>query len=90
MNKGELIEKLAGKVDLSKNKTAEVLSELLEIISGALKGGDDVVLTGFGRFDVRKRKAREGRNPQTGAKISIPARKVPKFKAGKTLKETVK
>jgi len=90
MNKGELIEKLAGKVDLSKNKTAEVLNELLEIISGALKGGDDVVLTGFGRFDVRKRKAREGRNPQTGAKISIPARKVPKFKAGKTLKETVK
>jgi DNA-binding protein HU-beta len=90
MNKGELIEKLAGKVDLSKNKTAEVLNELLEIISGTLKGGDDVVLTGFGRFDVRKRKAREGRNPQTGAKISIPARKVPKFKAGKTLKETVK
>ena len=90
MNKGELIDKLAGKVDLSKNKTAEVLNELLEIISGTLKGGDDVVLTGFGRFDVRKRKAREGRNPQTGAKISIPARKVPKFKAGKTLKETVK
>jgi len=90
MNKGELIDKLASKVDLSKNKTAEVLNELLGIISGALKGGDDVVLTGFGRFDVRKRKAREGRNPQTGAKLSIPARKVPKFKAGKTLKEMVK
>ena len=90
MNKGELIDKLASKVDLSKNKTTEVLNELLGIISGALKGGDDVVLTGFGRFDVRKRKAREGRNPQTGAKLSIPARKVPKFKAGKTLKEMVK
>ena len=90
MNKGELIDKLAGKVDLSKNKTAEVLNELLGIISEALKKGDDVVLTGFGRFDVRKRKAREGRNPQTGAKISIPARRVPKFKAGKSLKEMVK
>ncbi len=90
MNKGELIDKLADKVDLSKNKTGEVLNELLEIISGTLKKGDDVVLTGFGRFDVRKRKAREGRNPQTGAKISIPARRVPKFKAGKSLKEMVK
>lgn len=90
MNKGELIDKLAAKVDLSKSKATETLNGLLEIISGTMKKGEDVVLTGFGRFDVRKRKAREGRNPQTGAKISIPARKVPKFKAGKSLKELVK
>ena len=90
MNKGELIDKLAAKVDLSKSKATDTLNELLAIISGALKKGEDVVLTGFGRFDVRKRKAREGRNPQTGEKISIPARRVPKFKAGKSLKELVK
>ncbi|MFC1852133.1 HU family DNA-binding protein, partial [candidate division CSSED10-310 bacterium] len=59
-------------------------------ITGALKGGDKVTFVGFGSFSVVKRKAREGRNPRTGKKIKIPATKVPKFSAGKALKEAVK
>ena len=90
MNKGELVEALAAKAKISKSQASTLLNEILGIIEKSLKKGEEVNLTGFGRFDVRKRKAREGRNPQTGATLHIPARKVPRFKPSKTLKEAVK
>ena len=89
MNKGEFVEELAKKAKISKSQANVLLNEMLDIILSSLKKGKEVNLTGFGRFDVRKRKAREGRNPQTGATIKIPARKVPRFKPSKTLKEAV-
>jgi len=90
MNKGELIEEFAKEAEIAKSQAATLLNGMLDIILKTLKKGQEVNLTGFGRFDVRKRKAREGRNPQTGATIQIAARKVPRFKASKTLKEAVK
>jgi DNA-binding protein HU-beta len=90
MNKGELIDKLADKTGLAKSKAGETIDALLDIIVTSLKKGEEVNLTGFGKFDVQKRKAREGRNPQTGKSIKIPARKAPRFKAGKGLKDSVK
>lgn len=90
MNKGELIDKLADKAGLAKSKAGETIDALFDIITASLKKGDEVNLTGFGKFEVQKRKAREGRNPQTGKSIKIPARKVPRFKAGKGLKDAVK
>ena len=89
MNKGEFVEELAKEAKLSKSQANVMLNTMLDIILSSLKKGKEVNLTGFGRFDVRKRKAREGRNPQTGATIKIPARKVPRFKPSKTLKEAV-
>ena len=90
MTKQDLVEALAKKLKYSKSQATESLNTILDEISKALAKGKDVTLTGFGRFFVSKRKAREGRNPKTGEKIKIPAAKVPKFKAGKALKETVK
>lgn len=90
MNKGELVEEFAKEANISKSQASTLLNEMLDIILKTLKKGQEVNLTGFGKFDVRKRKAREGRNPQTGATIQIAARKVPGFKASKTLKEAVK
>jgi nucleoid DNA-binding protein len=89
MNKEQLIERVAAKADLSKKQANEALHAVLEAITGALKRGEKVTLVGFGTFVVRRRKPREGRNPQTGAKIRIPARRVPAFTAGKELKNTV-
>lgn len=89
MNKAELIERLASKTDESKATCKDCLEGLLDIIGEELKRGRDIVLTGFGTFSVTKRKARTGINPATGKKIQIPAKKVPKFKAGKVLKEMV-
>lgn len=83
----EVIVKVAG---CSKKCASETLNALLEDISKNLKSGKDVVFTGFGTFTVSKRKARKGRNPQTGEEIKIPAKKVVRFKAGKGLKEAVK
>jgi len=74
----------------SKKAAAEALNSVLTEITKALKTGKDVVLTGFGTFSVSKRKARTGRNPQTGETIKIPARKAVRFKAGKALKDAVK
>ena len=89
MNKGDLIEAVA-KVTCSKKEAADAVDATLEAILKALKKGDAVTLVGFGTFDVKKRKARIGRNPQTGKEIKIAAKKVPVFKAGKGLKDAVK
>ena len=89
MNKNELIATVAGKSDLSKADAGSAVDAVFESISDALKGGDDVRLVGFGTFSVANRAATQGRNPQTGEKINIAASKIPKFKAGKSLKEAV-
>jgi len=90
VNKDALIDAIAKKNDLSKKDVETVIDSLLEEITSSIKTGSKVTLTGFGTFRVSDRAAREGINPQTKAKITIPAMKVPKFTAGKTLKETVK
>ncbi|MBS3887042.1 MAG: HU family DNA-binding protein [Dethiobacter sp.] len=90
MNKSELISVVAEKAGLTKKDTEKVVNEVFEGISAALAQGDKVQIIGFGTFDVRERKAREGRNPATGDAITIPAVKVPVFKAGKALKDNVK
>ena len=89
MNKAELIDEVA-KVTCSKKEAELALSATLAAIQKALKKGDTVTLVGFGPFRVSKRKARKGRNPQTGKEIKIAAKKVPVFKAGKGLKDAVK
>ena len=89
MNKGQLINEVA-KVTCSKKEAALALDATLAAIQKALKKGDTVTLVGFGTFKVSKRKARLGRNPQTGAALKIAAKKVPVFKAGQGLKEAVK
>jgi len=90
MTKDELIVAVSSKCACSKKEAGECLEAALEEITKAMQKGDKVVLTGFGAFQVSKRAARRGVNPKTGAKIQIPAMKVPKFKAGKTLKEAVR
>ena len=89
MNKTELVDAIAEQTDGSKADAQRHLDATLDAISGALKGGDSVQLTGFGTFEVRERSARTGRNPQTGAEIQIAATKAPAFKAGKGLKDLV-
>lgn len=89
MNKAGLIEAVADVVS-TKKEAAAAVDAVLDAIKGALKKGDPVTLVGFGSFSVAKRKARKGRNPQTGAEIKIPAKKVPVFKAGSDLKKAVK
>lgn len=89
MNRKELIEALAAKTGSSKADADRNIGALIEIISAALKKGDSVALVGFGTFEVRKRAARTGRNPATGAALKIKASKAPAFKAGATLKAAV-
>lgn len=89
MNRAELIEEVA-KVTSTKKEADEAISAMLAAIKKALKKGESVTLVGFGTFSVSKRKARKGRNPQTGEVIKIAAKKVPVFKAGKGLKDAVK
>ncbi|PPI88405.1 DNA-binding protein HU [Candidatus Pantoea edessiphila] len=89
MNKSQLINKIALDEDISKSVVGRVLDALTCSISTALKSGDEVVIVGFGRFSVRNRAARIGRNPQTGQEINIPAGKIPGFRAGKTLKNAI-
>jgi DNA-binding protein HU-beta len=90
MNKPELISNIAEKSGLTKKDVEMVLNQFLSEVTDALSSGDKVQLIGFGTFETRKRSAREGRNPQTGASLSIPSSKVPAFKAGNKLKEAVK
>ena len=85
MNKGDLVEKVAQDCDISKAAAEKVLKSFMDAISEAVSAGDKVTLIGFGTFSVAERAAREGRNPQTGKKIKIPAKKVVKFKAGSKL-----
>ncbi len=89
MNKAELIDVIAVSADLSKADATRAIESVLDTITNALKAGDTVSLVGFGSFTVKARAARTGRNPQTGAAINIAASKVPAFKAGKALKDTV-
>jgi len=90
MTKDQLIEAVANKIGVSKKQGEEFMEAVLDEITKALQKNDKVVLTGFGAFVISNRKARAGVNPKTGAKIQIPAMKVPKFKAGKALKEAVR
>jgi DNA-binding protein HU-beta len=89
MNKAQLVDEVA-KVTCSKKEAVAAVDATLAAIKKALKKGAAVTLVGFGTFDVKKRKARIGRNPQTGKAIKIAAKKVPVFKAGKGLKDAVK
>jgi len=90
MTKEELVEKVASTAGLSKADASRVLNSILDSVKAALKKGQKVSLVGFGSFSVSKRKARKGRNPRTGEAIKIPAGKVPRFSAGKSLKDAVK
>ena len=85
MNKAELITKVSEDAGVTKTQANAALDSFVEAVPKTLKGGGKVTLVGFGTFSISKRKARKGRNPQTGAEISIKARKVAKFKAGKEL-----
>ncbi len=89
MNKADLIDKMASDADITKTAAAAALDSLLGGITTSLKNGGKVTLVGFGTFAVSHRKARTGRNPQTGATIQIGAKQVPKFTAGKALKDAV-
>ncbi|HUT71388.1 MAG TPA: HU family DNA-binding protein [Desulfatiglandales bacterium] len=90
MNKGELIEAVAKDAGISKALAGKVLDSAIDAITKSLSKGDRVALVGFGTFSVSARKARSGRNPQTGKEIRIPATKVAKFKAGNKLVQAVK
>ena len=89
MNKAELITAIAAKTGESKKATENLIGAFVDVVTGALVKGDKVQLVGFGSFEVRKRAARKGRNPQTKEEIKIPASKAPVFKAGKALKDLV-
>ncbi|MBW9332134.1 MULTISPECIES: HU family DNA-binding protein [Herbaspirillum] len=90
MNKGELIEHIAGEADISKAAAGRAIDAFIGAVKNTLKKNGTVTLVGFGTFAVGKRAARTGRNPQTGAALKIKASKVPKFKAGKALKDAIK
>lgn len=90
MNKSEIIDVIAESADISKAAAGRALDATIDSIKKSLKKGDTVTLVGFGSFYVSKRAARSGRNPRTGATIKIKAAKVPKFRAGKGLKDAVK
>lgn len=89
MNKTELINQIASEADISKAAAGRALETVLESVKRTLKKGGAVQLLGFGTFSVGKRAGRTGRNPRTGEPVKIPARKVPKFSPGKTLKDAV-
>lgn len=89
MNKTELIASVAQKSDLTKKDAEKAVKAVFEAVSESLKKGDKVQIIGFGTFEVRTRKAREGRNPRNNKPIKIPASKTPAFKAGKQLKDMV-
>ena len=89
MNTTELIAAMAENAELTKKDAEAALKAFVEVVSDALKKDDKVQIVGFGTFEVAKRPAREGRNPQTGASMKIKASKSPKFKAGKALKDAV-
>ena len=91
MNKQELADKLSEKFpDIAKAKMVELIEAMLQVITETIKGGGEVVFAGFGAFSAKARKGRVGINPQTKAPIQIPSITVPKFKAGKTLKDALR
>ena len=89
MNKTELIEAIAKRADVPKSQAQKHFDAFEGVVINVLKSGDEVQITGFGKFYVREQKARDGRNPQTGEKMRIAAQKVPTFSAGNSLKESV-
>ena len=89
MNKGDFVGAVSTAAELSKADAGRAIDAMIEVIKKALKKGDSVSLVGFGTFQVRKRAARQGRNPRTGQTIKIKASKIPSFKAGKALKDAV-
>lgn len=89
MNKAELVAAMAEKTQLSKKDAEAALKAFTEVVTEELKKGGKIQLVGFGNFEVSERAAREGRNPLTGATMTIPATKAPKFKAGKALKDAI-
>lgn len=90
MNKGELIDAVAGKADLTKADAEKAINAVLETVEEELSRENEVQITGFGSFKITHRAAREGRNPQTGEAMTIPATKTPNFSAGNKLKEAVR
>ena len=90
MTKAELVEKMAKDADIPKAAAVKTLVSFIDAVTKSLKKGNKLTLVGFGTFSTGKRKARVGRNPRTGAKIKIPARKIAKFSAGSALKNAVK
>lgn len=90
MNKTDLIQKIADETGGSKSDAQKYFDAFTEVVKSELKSGGDVQITGFGKFYVQERDARQGINPQTKAKINIPASKVPKFTAGNALKDSLK
>ena len=89
MKKKELIERIAQEAEVPKSEAQRHFEAFEEVVTEALEAGKEVQITGFGKFSVKERKAREGRNPQTGQKMQIAAQKVPSFSAGNALKEAV-
>ena len=89
MNKAELVAAIAEKTELSKKDSEKALKAFIDVVTEELKKGEKIQLVGFGTFEVVERAAREGRNPQTGETMNIPASKAPKFKASKQLKDEV-
>lgn len=89
MNKNELVAAVAEKADLGKSEAGKAVEAMLQTVTDELKSGRDVRIVGFGNFTVSRREASVGRNPQTGMQVNIPARNVPKFSAGKGLKDSV-
>jgi len=90
MNKAELVEAVSDKTGITKKQAGNVIDAITDTVKETLSKGERITLVDFGTFQVRQRKAREGRNPRTGKKLEIPAKKVPKFKAGKKLREAVR
>lgn len=90
MQKTDFIKAVAEKANMSQKETKQIIDAALDVIAEQLKAGEKVTLTGFGTFEVRQRQTREGVNPQTRAKITIPATRTPGFSASSTLKESVK
>jgi DNA-binding protein HU-beta len=89
MKKKELIERIAEDANVPTSEAQKYFTAFEEVVTEALRSGEEVQITGFGKFSVRERKAREGRNPQTGEKMKIAAQKVPAFSAGNALKAVV-
>jgi len=90
MNKAELVEEVSDKTGITKKQAGNVINAITDTVKETLSKGERITLVDFGTFHVMKRKAREGRNPRTGKKLEIPAKKVAKFRAGKKLREAVR
>lgn len=89
MNKKNIVEAIHAKVGFSKRETAEIVDKALDLLKAALAEGDPVLISSFGKFSVREKEARKGRNPKTGETMVLPARKVVTFKASRVLKEQI-